>query len=83
MAAAIEHSAGDLDVAAKAIVETALQRGSTDNLTIQIIRIDQLPSPESNEMVRQIAELPVAPLLDARMQFDGYQICLLYTSRCV
>ena len=74
VAAAIEHSAGDLDVAAKAIVETALQRGSTDNLTIQIIRIDQLPSPESNEMVRQIAELPVAPLLDARMQFDGYQI---------
>lgn len=74
MAAAIAHCAGDLELAAQAIVEQALQRGSTDNLTIQIIRIDQLPSPESNEMVRQIAELPVAPLLDARMQFDGYQI---------
>jgi len=74
IAAAIAGCGGDLDQAAKAIVDQALERGSTDNLTIQIIRIDQLPSPESNEMVRQIAELPFPPLLDARMNFDGYQI---------
>lgn len=74
VAAAIEACAGDLDRAAKSIVDEALQRGSTDNLTLQIIRVDQLPSPESNEMYRQIAELPFPPLLDARMNFDGYQI---------
>ena len=74
IAAAIAGCGGDLDQAAKAIVDQALERGSTDNLTIQIIRIDQLPSPESNEMVRQIAELPFPPLLDARINFDGYQI---------
>jgi serine/threonine protein phosphatase PrpC len=74
IAAAIEHCDGDLDQAARAIVEAALQRGSTDNLTIQIVRIDQLPTPESNEMVRQIAELPLPPALEARMNFDGYQI---------
>lgn len=74
IAAAIEHCGGDLDQAARAIVEAALQRGSTDNLTIQIVRIDQLPTPESNEMVRQIAELPLPPALEARMNFDGYQI---------
>ena len=74
VAAAIEGCAGDLDQAAKAIVAEALQRGSGDNLTVQIVRVDQLPSPESNEMYRQIAELPFPPLLDARMNFDGYQI---------
>ena len=74
VAAAIEGCAGDLDLAAKAIVDEALQRGSGDNLTIQIIRIDELPTPESNEMYRQISELPFPPLLDARMNFDGYQI---------
>jgi serine/threonine protein phosphatase PrpC/tRNA A-37 threonylcarbamoyl transferase component Bud32 len=74
IAAAIADCGGDLERAAKAIVEEALQHGSTDNLTIQIVRIDQLPTPESNEMVRQIAELPLPPMLDARMNFDGYQI---------
>ncbi|MCG2576698.1 bifunctional serine/threonine-protein phosphatase/kinase [Dechloromonas sp. XY25] len=74
VAAAIEACGGDLDRAAQAIVDEALQRGSSDNLTVQIVRIDQLPSPESNEMYRQIAELPFPPLLDARMNFDGYQI---------
>jgi len=73
IAAAIAGN-GDLDAAARAIVEEALQHGSTDNLTIQILRIDQLPTPESNEMVRQIAELPLPPTLEARMNFDGYQI---------
>jgi len=74
IAAAIESSAGNLDQAAQTIVEVALQRGSGDNLTIQIVRIDELPSPESNEMYRQISELPFPPQLDARMNFDGYQI---------
>ena len=74
IAAAIADCSGDLERAAKAIVDAALQHGSTDNLTIQIVSIDQLPTPESNEMVRQIAELPLPPTLEARMNFDGYQI---------
>ena len=74
VAATIAECAGDLDQAAQAIVEEAYRRGSTDNLTLQIIRVDQLPTPESNEMYRQISELPFPPPLDARMNFDGYQI---------
>ena len=74
VAAAIEGCAGNLDQAAQAVVEEALKRGSGDNLTIQIIRIDELPSPESNEMYRQLSELPFPPQLEARMDFDGYRI---------
>lgn len=74
VAAAIAASPGDLDNAAQSIVEEAYQRGSGDNLTIQIVRIDELPTPESNEIYRQISELPFPPQLDARMNFDGYQI---------
>ena len=74
VAAAIEGAAGNLDLAARRIVEEALQRGSDDNLTIQIIRIDELPTPESNEMFRQLSEMPFPPQLDARMDFDGYRI---------
>ena len=66
--------AGDLDRAAQAIAAEALARGSDDNLTLQIVRIDELPAPEANEMVRQLSDLPFAPLLEARMDFDGYRI---------
>ena len=68
------RAAGDLDTAARAIVEEALRRGSADNLTIQLVRIDELPDPEANEVFRQLSELPCPPLLEARAEFEGYQI---------
>ena len=64
----------DLDAAARAIAEEALQRGSGDNLTVQLIRIDELPDPEANEVFRQISDLPCPPQLEARDEFEGYQI---------
>jgi serine/threonine protein phosphatase PrpC len=69
------HAAGqDLDGAAKRIIEQALEQGSPDNLTIQILRVDTLPSPHAHELYQQLSELPFPPDLDARMEFDGYQI---------
>ena len=64
----------DLDDAAKQIAEEAFARGSNDNLTIQLVRIDQLPDPESSEIYRQISSLSLPPKLEARMVFDGYTI---------
>jgi hypothetical protein len=49
-------------------------RGSGDNLTVQLVRIDELPDPEANEIYRQLSDLPCPPLLEARSEFDGYQI---------
>ncbi len=67
-------STPDLDAAARAIGEQALRRGSGDNLTVQLVRIDGLAAPEANEVYRQLSELPCPPLLEARDSFDGYQI---------
>lgn len=64
----------DLDAAARAIAEAALHGGSGDNLTIQVVRIDELPDPEANEVYRQLSDLPCPPLLEARAEFEGYQI---------
>lgn len=64
----------DLDAAARAIVDAAFEKGSGDNLTAQLVRIDNLPRPEANEMYRQLVELPFPPLPEARMDFDGYRI---------
>lgn len=74
VAETITRYANDLDGAAAAIVEEAKNRGSSDNLTVQIVRIDGLPDSESSEIARQAAELPCPPLPEARTVLDGYQI---------
>ncbi|MEI7712821.1 MAG: bifunctional protein-serine/threonine kinase/phosphatase [Rhodospirillales bacterium] len=66
--------AADFDMAAKTIVEAAYGNGSTDNLTVQIVRIDSLPDGEIGEILGQAAELQLPPLLEARSVFDGYDI---------
>ncbi|MBA5605869.1 bifunctional protein-serine/threonine kinase/phosphatase [Duganella sp. FT3S] len=74
IAAAITATPQQLDLAAQAIVEEAYRRGSPDNLTVQLVRIDALPSPEVNELVRRYAMLPFPPLLEPGQMFDGYKI---------
>ncbi|WFU36873.1 bifunctional protein-serine/threonine kinase/phosphatase [Bradyrhizobium brasilense] len=74
LAKTIKDGAADLDVAAKSIVEQAYENGSPDNLTVQIVRIDELPDGDAGEVFGQPTELPLPPLLDARMLFDGYRI---------
>ncbi len=64
----------ELDHAARAIVDEALRRGSADNLTIQIVRIDAPPSLDASELQQQRSQLRLPPILDARMDFDGYTI---------
>ncbi len=71
---AIAEYATDLDLAAKAIIDEAYEKGSTDNLTVQIVRIDDLPDRAAGELLQQLTELPFPPTLDARAVFDGYKI---------
>ncbi len=74
ISAAIQAHADDLDRAARAIVDEALRRGSADNLTLQIVRVEGLPAPEAHQVQQQRATLLLPPILDPRMDFDGYQI---------
>lgn len=64
----------DLEIAAKLIVDEALKNDSDDNLTIQIIRVDDLPSQDVDEVYQQLTDLPFPPMLEARAQIDGYTI---------
>jgi serine/threonine protein phosphatase PrpC/predicted Ser/Thr protein kinase len=74
MTKTIGDNADDLDKAARAIVEQAYQGNSPDNLTVQIVRVDQVPTGEASELFGQASKLPLPPLLEARMLFDGYRI---------
>jgi serine/threonine protein kinase len=71
---AICESGNDLDSTAQTIVDEAYRQGSPDNLTVQIVRIENLPKQSANELYRSLTELPFPPVLEARTLFDGYTI---------
>ena len=64
----------DLDGAAKTIGEEAYRQGSPDNLTVQVVRVDQLPDSETSDFIGKAMDLPCPPLLEARTVIDGYRI---------
>lgn len=72
--ASLIFGADDLDATARTIVETALSNGSTDNLTIQIIRIDRLPPHDAMSVLRGVDLLPPAPIPQVGSTYDGYRI---------
>lgn len=74
MQSVIDENKDDLNHAAKALTNHAYERGSTDNLTAQIIRVDTLPTPSANIVSQPLNELPLPPILEARMTFNGFNI---------
>ena len=74
IAQAIAANADDLDAAARAIVQAALDVGSPDNLTVQIVRIDAVPVEDAADVVAQGASLPVPPIPEPPADLDGYRI---------
>ncbi|AND88271.1 MULTISPECIES: bifunctional protein-serine/threonine kinase/phosphatase [Bradyrhizobium] len=71
---AIAEHAAELDGAAKAIVDEAYRRGSDDNITVQILRVDAVPQRDSAGIFNQTFELPLPALPEPRAMFDGYRI---------
>ncbi|MDP2078955.1 MAG: bifunctional protein-serine/threonine kinase/phosphatase [Sulfuricurvum sp.] len=65
---------------AKTIADKAYDEGSTDNLTIQIVRIDALPHKNIDEIHKQLTHKPFPPILESRSSFDGYTIIRILSS---
>lgn len=65
---------------AKIISDKAYDEGSNDNLTIQIVRIDDLPHKDIDEIHKQLTHKPFPPILEPRDSFDGYTIIRILSS---
>lgn len=74
IAGAIRDHADDLDVAARAIVTAALESGSPDNLTVQVLRVDDLADPDPSEILEALSQLAFPPELRPGALFEGYRI---------
>lgn len=63
-----------LDQAAEHLIALALENGSDDNLSIQIARVEEVPSYQLEDVQQGVSLLPLPPPLRERMTFDGYEI---------
>ena len=71
----------DLDATAHKIARLAYDNGSEDNLTAQILRIEQLPNRDARDVYQELTQLPFPPQLEPREAFEGYTIARqLYVS---
>ncbi len=75
VADAIDQNSSSLDDAARLIAEEALRRGSDDNLTVQIVRVETVANDsDASELTASTVKLPLPPLLEPRQQIDGYTV---------
>jgi len=59
---------------ANQLITHALENGSTDNLTAQIVRIDSIPDKDVTELHEEMKEKKAAPLLRVKDTLDEYII---------
>ena len=64
----------DLDKAAKALVSAAFDAGSGDNLSCQIVRIDDPGAESQIAHLQKLTQRPFPPELAPGMVMDGYRI---------
>jgi serine/threonine protein phosphatase PrpC len=65
---------GDFDAAARSLVQAARERGSTDDATVQLLRIETLPPHDALPWQARRAALRLPPPLVPRMVFEGFTI---------
>lgn len=70
----IEAYTDDLQKASEVLIEQALEAGSDDNLTLQIVRVESIPALGMPMVKEQVSQLPAPPLLAPKMLFDGFEI---------
>jgi len=74
----------DTEAAAQHIVNAALEAGSDDNLTAQVLRVTQLPNQDENEYYKKLTALPFPPPLEPGQKLDGYKVIkALHTSNTI
>ena len=64
----------DLTKLCERIVAQALDKGSDDNVSCQLMRVDELPSQDAQEVFAKLTELPFPPELYEGVILDGYRI---------
>lgn len=68
------QATADLSEIADNLIRAGIRNHSDDNLSCQLVRIEDLPEAKKDEILRLHANLPFPPLLNPGMVLDGYRI---------
>ena len=71
---ALQAHPADLDAAAHQLVSLARRRGSTDDATLQLLRIEALPAADAPHPQLRREGLALPPPLAPRMAFEGFTL---------
>ena len=63
-----------LEGTAHAVVELAYERGSEDNLSCLLMRVDSLPREDINEVHRRLTRQVIPPVLYIGARIDGFRV---------
>lgn len=70
-----------LDEKVQHLFQTALKNGSADNLSAQLIHVDNIPEANKEEFYQTLLQLPIPPIFNKGDQVDGLLIeRMLYES---
>lgn len=69
----IDHDT-NMERRCNAIITRALEQGSRDNVTCQVLKIEDLSHKNEDEFYQHLTELPFPPPLHEGMILDGYRI---------
>ena len=72
--AALAECGDDFDQAARRLAALAPARGSQDDSTVQLLRIDELPDADAQQLLLQREGLALAPPLAPRARFEGFTL---------
>jgi len=70
----ITQNGDNLNKAIDSIIDLAIEHNSDDNLTCQLIRINNLPQKNETEFFNTLTKLPFPPTLEPGMKLDGYKV---------
>lgn len=82
MIAAVTRAGADPEHSAQALCEAALAKGSQDNLSAAVVRVDALPAIDPRDAAQALNSLPALPHLKPGAAIDGFHVLeVLHRSR--
>lgn len=64
----------DLDTLAAALIQTALDNGSTDNVSCQLVQVNALGQETNEDVLQTLNKLPFPPELLVGQKLDGWRV---------
>lgn len=74
MWALVEACPQDSEQLAKRLIDDAMSHGSTDNLSVQVCRVDAKGTISQEDSIKALAQLPFPPVLDVGQSLDGLTV---------